>query len=104
MEAVCPVKGSPSEGVVEAPRPRLENKLDRASGEALYLPGLLAGADLCEQSWVIAEAEGHHPDLYLAWRKCKLEICPHKIKGLTESDFVLAAKAERKFKPFHTPA
>ena len=53
---------------------------------------------------VVAEAEGHHPDLYLAWGKCKLEIWSHKIKGLTESDFVLAAKAERKFKPFHTPA
>jgi len=48
---------------------------------------------------VIAEAEGHHPDLYVAWRKCKVEIWSHKAKGLTESDFVLAAKAERKFKP-----
>jgi hypothetical protein len=48
----------------------------------------------------LAEAEGHHPDLYLAWGKCKLEIWSHKIKGLTNSDFVLAAKAERKFKPF----
>ncbi|MGH7182458.1 MAG: 4a-hydroxytetrahydrobiopterin dehydratase [Nitrospiraceae bacterium] len=53
---------------------------------------------------VVAEAEGHHPDVYLAWGKCKLEIWSHKIKGLTESDFVLAAKAERKFKPVHTPA
>ena len=52
----------------------------------------------------IAEAEGHHPDLYLAWGKCKIEIWSHKIKGLTESDFVLAAKAERKFKPFRAPA
>jgi len=53
---------------------------------------------------VVAEAQGHHPDLYLAWGKCTLEIWSHKIKGLTESDFVLAAKAERKFKPLHTPA
>jgi len=52
----------------------------------------------------VAEAEGHHPDLYLAWGKCKIEIWLHKIKGLTESDFVLAAKAERKFKPFRAPA
>jgi 4a-hydroxytetrahydrobiopterin dehydratase len=51
----------------------------------------------------VAEAEGHHPDLYLAWGKCKIEIWSHKIKGLTESDFILAAKAERKFKPFRTP-
>ena len=52
----------------------------------------------------VAEAEGHHPDLYLACGKCKIEIWSHKIKGLTESDFILAAKAERKFKPFRTPA
>ncbi len=43
----------------------------------------------------IAEAEGHHPDLYLAWGRCKVEIWTHKIHGLTESDFYLAAKADR---------
>jgi 4a-hydroxytetrahydrobiopterin dehydratase len=42
----------------------------------------------------IAEAEGHHPDIYLAWGKVRLEIWTHKIDGLTESDFVLAAKAD----------
>ena len=52
----------------------------------------------------VTEAEDDHPDLYLAWGKCKIEIWSHKIKGLTESDFVLAAQAERKFKPFHAPA
>jgi 4a-hydroxytetrahydrobiopterin dehydratase len=48
----------------------------------------------------IAEAEGHHPDLYLAWGKCKVEIWTHKISGLTESDFYLAAKADREFEFF----
>lgn len=46
----------------------------------------------------IAEQEGHHPDLYVAWGTCKVEIWTHKIKGLTESDFYLAAKADRVFK------
>ena len=45
----------------------------------------------------VAEIEGHHPDLYLAWGKCKVEIWTHKIQGLTESDFYLAAKADRAF-------
>lgn len=45
----------------------------------------------------IAEAEGHHPDLYLAWGRCTMEIWTHKIQGLTESDFYLAAKADRVF-------
>ena len=48
----------------------------------------------------VAEAEGHHPDLYLAWGKCKVEIWTHKINGLTESDFYMAAKADREFEPF----
>ncbi|MCY4613986.1 MAG: 4a-hydroxytetrahydrobiopterin dehydratase [Nitrospira sp.] len=45
----------------------------------------------------IAETEGHHPDLFLAWGRCKVEIWTHKIRGLTESDFYLAAKADRVF-------
>lgn len=52
----------------------------------------------------VAEVQGHHPDLYLAWGKCKIEIWSHKVKGLTESDFILAAKADRKFKPFRAAA
>jgi 4a-hydroxytetrahydrobiopterin dehydratase len=43
----------------------------------------------------LAEEQGHHPDIYLAWGKVKVTIWTHKIDGLTESDFVLAAKADR---------
>ena len=45
----------------------------------------------------IAEAEGHHPDLHVRWGECKVEIWTHKVNGLTESDFVLAAKTEKAF-------
>jgi len=43
----------------------------------------------------VAENQGHHPDIYLAWGKVKLTIWTHKIDGLTESDFILAAKADQ---------
>ena len=43
----------------------------------------------------LAETEGHHPDIYLAWGKAGIKIWTHKIDGLTESDFVLAAKIDR---------
>lgn len=43
----------------------------------------------------LAEEAGHHPDLYVAWGKCGIEIWTHKIEGLAEADFVLAAKASR---------
>ncbi|MGI9038971.1 MAG: 4a-hydroxytetrahydrobiopterin dehydratase [Gemmatimonadota bacterium] len=43
----------------------------------------------------IAEEQGHHPDIHLAWGSVRLVIWTHKIDGLTESDFILAAKADR---------
>lgn len=43
----------------------------------------------------LAEAQFHHPDIYLAWGKVKLMIWTHKINGLTESDFIWAAKADQ---------
>jgi 4a-hydroxytetrahydrobiopterin dehydratase len=43
----------------------------------------------------IAEEQGHHPDIFLAWGKVAVEIWTHKINGLTESDFILAAKIDR---------
>ena len=42
----------------------------------------------------IAEAEGHHPDIEFGWGRVKIVLWTHKINGLTESDFVLAAKAD----------
>jgi 4a-hydroxytetrahydrobiopterin dehydratase len=43
----------------------------------------------------LAEAQNHHPDIYLAWGKVKLTLWTHKIDGLTESDFVFAAKVDQ---------
>jgi 4a-hydroxytetrahydrobiopterin dehydratase len=42
----------------------------------------------------VAEAEGHHPDIYLAWGKVEIKVWTHKVDGLTESDFIFAAKAD----------
>jgi 4a-hydroxytetrahydrobiopterin dehydratase len=42
----------------------------------------------------LAEEQGHHPDLHLAWGKVGVELWTHKIDGLTESDFILAAKID----------
>jgi 4a-hydroxytetrahydrobiopterin dehydratase len=47
----------------------------------------------------LAEAQNHHPDIYLTWGKAKLTIWTHRVNGLTESDFVLAAKADRLMLP-----
>ena len=42
----------------------------------------------------LAEAQNHHPDIALAWGKVRVTIWTHKIDGLTESDFVFAAKCD----------
>lgn len=43
----------------------------------------------------IAEQQGHHPDILLAWGKAEITTWTHKIDGLTESDFILAAKIDK---------
>ncbi|MFZ0481703.1 MAG: 4a-hydroxytetrahydrobiopterin dehydratase [Terriglobales bacterium] len=43
----------------------------------------------------LAEEQGHHPDILLAWGKVEITIWTHKVDGLTESDFILAAKIDR---------
>ena len=43
----------------------------------------------------IAEIESHHPDIIFGWGYAKIQIFTHKIKGLVESDFILAAKIDK---------
>ena len=43
----------------------------------------------------IAEKENHHPDISFGWGYCKIKIFTHAIKGLAESDFILAAKIDK---------
>ena len=43
----------------------------------------------------LAEEQGHHPDICFGWGRVEITIWTHKIDGLTESDFILAAKIDR---------
>ncbi len=66
--------------------------------EKTYRVKKFAGAlDLVNRIGAIAEEQNHHPDLRLAWGRVVVEIWTHKIDGLTESDFVFAAKCDRAF-------
>jgi 4a-hydroxytetrahydrobiopterin dehydratase len=40
----------------------------------------------------LAEGEGHHPDIHISWNRVRLDLTTHAIKGLSENDFILAAK------------
>lgn len=47
----------------------------------------------------IAEDEGHHPDIFLTWGKAGITLWTHKANGLTENDFIMAAKIDRIYQP-----
>jgi 4a-hydroxytetrahydrobiopterin dehydratase len=58
-------------------------------------PDFRQALDFTNRLGEVAETEGHHPDICLGWGRVKVSIWTHKIDGLTESDFILAAKADR---------
>ena len=57
-------------------------------------PDFKSALALVDKIGAMAEVQGHHPDIFLAWGKVGVEIWTHKIDGLTESDFVFAAKCD----------
>jgi 4a-hydroxytetrahydrobiopterin dehydratase len=57
-------------------------------------PDFRKALDFVNRVGEVAETEGHHPDLFLAWGRVEVKIWTHKIDGLTESDFILAAKID----------
>ena len=50
--------------------------------------------DFTNRVGAVAEEQGHHPDIFLSWGKVGIKIWTHAIDGLTESDFIFAAKAD----------
>ena len=58
-------------------------------------PDFKSALEYVNKAGAIAEEQGHHPDIFLAWGKVRITIWTHKIDGLTESDFILAAKIDR---------
>jgi 4a-hydroxytetrahydrobiopterin dehydratase len=58
-------------------------------------PDFKTALDFVNKVGAVAEQEGHHPDLYLSWGRVEVKTWTHKINGLTESDFILAAKIDR---------
>ena len=65
--------------------------------KTFLFPDFQKALDFVNRVGAVAEAEGHHPDLYLAWGRVDVKTYTHKIDGLTESDFILAAKVDRVF-------
>jgi 4a-hydroxytetrahydrobiopterin dehydratase len=57
-------------------------------------PDFKQALDFVNRVGALAEEQGHHPDIMLAWGKVEITMWTHKINGLTESDFIMAAKID----------
>jgi len=57
----------------------------------------LAGLDFAYSLGKIADLENHHPDLFIGWRLVKVVLSTHAIKGLSQNDFVIAAKSQLEY-------
>lgn len=58
-------------------------------------PDFAKALEFVNKVGALAEEQGHHPDILLAWGKAEITLWTHKIDGLTESDFIMAAKFDR---------
>ena len=61
-----------------------------------YLDGLEFAYSLGK----IAEQEDHHPDILIKWKRVNVTLSTHDIKGLSENDFIIAAKTEELYRKF----
>jgi 4a-hydroxytetrahydrobiopterin dehydratase len=57
-------------------------------------PDFLSALAFVNKIGELAESQGHHPDIYLSWGMVRVQIWTHKIDGLAQSDFILAAKID----------
>lgn len=96
-----PCKG----GVPPLEGPQIQTLLDRLGGgwkvvddhhlvKEYRFGNFREALDFTNRVGELAEEQGHHPDIELSWGRVKLLVWTHKIDGLTESDFVWAAKAD----------
>ena len=74
---------------------RLERGSRTSHHQNVYLPDFRQALAFVNKVGELAEEQGHHPDIYLTWGKVEIKTWTHKIDGLTESDFILAAKIDQ---------
>jgi 4a-hydroxytetrahydrobiopterin dehydratase len=63
--------------------------------KSFSFPDFRAALEFVNRVGAVAEEEGHHPDLGLSWGRVDVKTYTHKIDGLADSDFILAAKIDR---------
>jgi 4a-hydroxytetrahydrobiopterin dehydratase len=61
-------------------------------------PDFLQALEFVNRVGAVAEEQGHHPDILLTWGRVEITLWTHKIDGLTESDFIMAAKIDQLYR------
>jgi 4a-hydroxytetrahydrobiopterin dehydratase len=90
-------------GIAPMPAEVAKSHLDQVPGWELIADGariercfsfgnFREALDFVNEIGEVAEAEGHHPEIHFGWGYCRVEIFTHKIGGLHQNDFILAAK------------
>lgn len=75
--------------------PRWTVEKDHHLQREFRFPDFKQALDFVNRVGAVAEEQGHHPDILLSWGKAGITLWTHKIDGLTESDFIMAAKIDR---------
>ena len=90
-----PLRGKELDALVARLGPNGWKVVDAHHLEKSYeFPDFVSALAFVNRVGELAEQQGHHPDIHLAWGKARVTTWTHKIDGLTESDFVLAAKVD----------
>ena len=91
---VLPLKGKNLEALHQEV-PDWEIPAEHHLRREFKFPDFKLALDFVNRVGALAEEQGHHPDILLRWGKVEITLWTHKIDGLTESDFILAAKIDQ---------
>ena len=91
---VAPLKGNDLSGLARQLKPGWQTVREHHLEKDYKFKDFREALDFTNRVGELAEAQGHHPDIYLAWGKVRITLWTHKIDGLTESDFIMAAKID----------
>ena len=93
---VPPLRGKPIYDMLTKLGPNGWRVVDEHHLEKEYsFPDFVSALAFVNRVGAVAEAEGHHPDIFFGWGYAHVKIWTHAIDGLSESDFILAAKIDK---------
>jgi 4a-hydroxytetrahydrobiopterin dehydratase len=93
-EGVKPLSGDALRSLAKRLGPSWKLVREHHLDKSFTFPDFKSALAFVNRIGEVAEAEGHHPDLELGWGRVGVTIWTHKIDGLSESDFVLAARID----------